>query len=135
MTWRLLGNLIRHLPPESATKTALRNKMSDAELAQAAKGGDPSQGQWSQQEMLLASLIDSVRWLLHATVVANGGKGKSKPPEPVPRPGVKPKGKKSRRSLTPQQQEAVFRRIHGADIDGTWQQTKPGRVAHLPRSD
>ena len=135
MTWRLLGNLVRHLPPESATKTALRNRMGDAEMATASKTADPSKGQWSQTEMLIASLIDAVRWLVHITVVANGGKGKSKPPEPIPRPGVKPKGKKTRRQLTPQQQEAVFRRINGGDLRGTWQQTKPGRVTHLPRSD
>lgn len=132
MTWRLLGNLIRHLPPESATKTALRNKMSDPEMKQATTTADPSKGQWSQQEMLLASLIDTVRWLLHATVVANGGKGRSRPPEPVPRPGVKPKGKEGRRALTAEQREAVFRRINGADVDGTWQQSEPGRVTHLP---
>jgi len=134
LTWRLLGNLIRHLPPESATKTALRNKMSDAELTQAAKTGDPSKGQWSQTEMLLASLIDTLRWLVHVTVVANGGKSKSKPPEPIPRPGVKPKGKKARKPLTPDQRQAVLARINGADLNGTWQHTKAGRVTHLPRS-
>ncbi|MGI5274875.1 hypothetical protein ACQEUU_37480 [Nonomuraea sp. CA-218870] len=133
MTWRLLGNLIRHLPPESATKTALRNKMGDAEIARSAKGADPSCGQWSQTEMLLASLIDSVRWLLHVTLVAHGGK--SKKPEPTPRPGVKTKGKKSRPALSAAQAEAVYRRIHGAPLNGTWQQTKPGRVTHLPRSE
>lgn len=132
MTWRLLGNLIRHLPPESATKTALRNKMGDAEIKQAAKTADPSEGQWSQTEMLLASLIDAVKWLLHVTLVAHGGK--SKKPEPVPRPGVKAKGKKSRPALTAAQAEAVFRRIHGGELPGSWQHTKHGRVAHLPRS-
>ena len=91
---------MRALPPESATKTALRNKMGDAEIKQASTSADPSQGQWSQTDMLLASLIDTVRWLLHITVIANGGKGKSKPPEPVPRPGVAPKGKKRRPALT-----------------------------------
>ncbi|TDD54591.1 hypothetical protein E1286_05220 [Nonomuraea terrae] len=133
MTWRLLGNLIRHLPPESATKTALRNKMSDAEIAQAAKHGDPSQGQWSQLEMLMATISDKLSWLLHATLVANGGK--SKKPEPTPRPGVKAKSAKRHRALTAEQSEAVLRRIHGADLHGTWQHTKPGRVAHLPRSN
>lgn len=133
MTWRLLGNLIRHLPPESATKTALRNRMSDAELARAAKGADPSQGQWSQLEMLLATVSDKLSWLLHVTLVANGGK--SKKPEPTPRPGVKSKGKRSRPALSAAQAEAVYRRIHGGNLNGTWQQTKPGRVTHLPRSE
>lgn len=133
MTWRLLGNLIRHLPPESATKTALRNRMGDGEIARAAKSADPSQGQWSQVEMLLATISDKISWLLHVTLVANGGK--SKKPEPTPRPGVKSKGKKSRPALSPAQAEAVYRRIHGGNLTGTWQQTKPGRVTHLPRSD
>lgn len=126
--------LVRRLPPESATKTALRNAMGDAELSQASKSADPSQGQWSQTEMLLASLIDSVRWLVHVTVIANGGKGRSKPPDPIPRPGVKAKSSKSRKTLTPQQQEAVLARIHGAPLSGSWEQTKPGQVTHLPRS-
>ena len=125
MTWRLLGNLIRHLPPESATKTALRNKMADGEISQTAKAADPSKGQWSQQEMLLASLIDAVRWLIHVTLISNGGK--SKKPDPTPRPGVKTKGKKGRPALTPAQQEAVFRRIHGGHLPGRWTPSAPVR--------
>lgn len=133
MTWRLLGNLIRHLPPESATKTALRNRMSDAEIARSAKEADPSRGQWSQLEMLLATVSDKLSWLLHVTLVANGGK--SKKPEPTPRPGVKAKGQKRRPALSAAQAEAVYRRIHGAPLSGTWQHTKPGRVTHLPRAE
>ncbi|MFI6510138.1 hypothetical protein ACIBCT_21240 [Streptosporangium sp. NPDC050855] len=131
LTWRLVANLIRHLPPESATKTAMRNKMSDAEIKQATKGGDPSQGQWSQLEMLTASLIDSVRWLVHITAAANGSK-KSKAPDPVPRPGVKPKGKTARRQLTPEQQEAVWRRINGGSLSGSWRASEPVKAARLP---
>lgn len=133
MTWRLLGNLVRHLPPESATKTALRNRMGDGEIARAAKQADPSLGQWSQVEMLLATISDKISWLLHVTLVANGGK--SKKPEPTPRPGVKSKGAKRRPALSAAQAEAVYRRIHGGSLNGTWQQTKPGRVTHLPRSE
>lgn len=133
MTWRLLGNLIRHLPPESATKTAMRNKMGDAELARASKEADPSRGQWSQEEMLLATISDKISWLLHVTLVANGGK--SKKPEPTPRPGVKAKGKRSRPALSAAQAEAVYRRIHGAPLNGTWQQTQPGKVTHMPRAE
>jgi hypothetical protein len=133
MTWRLLGNLIRHLPPESAVKTALRNRMSDAEIARASQDADPSQGPWSQQEMLLATISDKLSWLLHVTLVAHGGK--SKKPEPTPRPGVKTKSAKKRRpALSTAQAEAVLRRIQGAPLQGAWQQTKPGKVTHLPRS-
>lgn len=131
LTWRLLGNLIRHLPPESATKTALRNRMTDAEIKQASKQADPSQGQWSHQEMLIASLVDAVRWLIHVTVVANGGKKSSKPPEPVPRPGVKPKGR--RRQLTPEQTAAVLRRINGGTLPGSWRQSRPGTATKQRR--
>ncbi|MGW4422505.1 hypothetical protein [Streptosporangium sp. NPDC004631] len=116
LTWRLVGNLIRHLPPESATKTALRNEMSDAEMERASKGADPSQGAWSQTEMLLASLIDSVRWLIHVTLRVNGGKGG--PPAPVPRPGVKKTGRR-KRELTPAQLDAMWHRINGGRIEGT----------------
>lgn len=132
LTWRLVANLIRHLPPESATKTALRNKMSDAEIKQAAKSGDPSQGQWSQLEMLIALLIDSVREVGHITAAAAGSK-KSKSPDPVPRPGVKPKGKAPRRQLTPEQQEAVWARINGGTLSGTWQDSPPVKAAPPPR--
>ena len=129
MTWRLLGNLIRHLPPESATKTAMRNQMSGAEMEQVSRNADPSQGQWSHLEMLIASGNDMLRWIAYILSSANGGKPKK--PEPTPRPGVN-KGAK-RRQLTPEQQEAVFRRINGGSVAGTWQQTEPGKITHLPR--
>lgn len=131
MTWRLLGVLIRNLPPESATKTAMRNAMGGAEIEQASKRADPSQGQWSHLEMLIASQGDTLRWIAYILAAANGGKPKK--PEPTPRPGVKAKGKK-RRELTPEQQEAVFRRINGGALEGTWQQSGPGKVTHLPHS-
>lgn len=127
LTWRLVGNLIRHLPPESATKTALRNKMTAAEMQQASKTADPSQGQWSQVEMLIASGNDMLRWIAYILSAANGGKPKK--PEPTPRPGVT-KAKK-RRELTPQQREAVWRRINGGSLSGSWQHSEPGKVTRL----
>lgn len=133
MTWRLLGNLIRHLPPESATKTALRNQMSDAEIKNAASDADPSQGQWSHQEMLIASLVDAVRINTFALRRLNGDK-KAPAPDPVPRPGVKPKGQKRR--LTPEQTAAVLRRIRGESPPqaGSWRQSPPGKVTRLTRN-
>jgi|GEM_PF-2455522 len=135
LTWRLLGNLVRHLPPESATKTALRNQMSEAELKRAAEEADPSHGQWSQLEMLVAQLIDTVRWLVHITAVAHGGR-RGKPPEPVPRPGVPPKDKKGRKRLSPEQVAAVLRRIHGEAplTGGVWRQSPPGKITRLRRT-
>lgn len=135
MTWRLLGNLIRHLPPESATKTALRNRMSDAEIKAAAEEADPSQGQWSHQEMLIASLVDAVRLNTFVLRRINGDK-KAQAPDPVPRPGVKSKGGKRRRRLTPEQTAAVLRRIRGETTPpsgGAWRQSPPGKVTRLSR--
>lgn len=115
LTWRRLGALIRQLPPESATKTAIRNAMPETDTKQAATSADPSQGQWSQTEMLLALLVDSVRSLQYALIKVNGGKGK--PPDPIPRPGVKPKGKRARKPLTQEQAEFLFRHINGPDAE------------------
>lgn len=116
LTWRLLGNLIRHLPPESATKTALRNEMGDADLKQATQSGDPSEGQWSHSDMLIALLIDAVR--MQTYVLAKVQTGKGKMPDPLPRPGVKPKGRKKRPKFSAAQREMMFARIHGARIEG-----------------
>jgi hypothetical protein len=134
MTWRLLGNLIRHLPPESALKTALRNQMSDAEIKSTAAEADPSQGQWTHLEMLIASLVDAVRINTFTLRRLNGDK-RAQPPDPVPRPGVKPKGQKRRR-LTTEQTAAVLRRIRGESTPqtGTWRQSPPGKVTRLTRN-
>src|SRR3712207_8942425 len=42
--------LFRSLPPESATMTALRNELSDEELAAQAAEGEPERARWSQQD-------------------------------------------------------------------------------------
>jgi hypothetical protein len=110
--------LIRHLPPESATKTALRNAMDDIETKQMAETADPSKGQWSQTEMLLALLIDTVRQLNHTTIRLQHGKKAGKGPDPIPRPGVKPKTPR-RKTLTSAQRELLFRRIRGEDLHAT----------------
>src|SRR5690606_40610163 len=70
---------------------------------------------------------------LPISLVANGGK--SKKPEPTPRPGVKAKGKRSRPALSAAQAEAVYRRIHGAPLNGTWQQDRKSVVTHLPHAE
>lgn len=134
LTWRLLGNLIRHLPPESAVKTELRNAMSDAEIKRLAEEADPSQGQWSHAEMLIASLIDAVRANTYVLQRVNGGKGKA--PEPVPRPGVPSKKRRKRRQLSAEQTAMVLARIRGERVPlgrGMWVQSPPGLVTRPVR--
>jgi hypothetical protein len=91
MSWRRLRVLIQHLPPESATWTALRNSMSAEELAEQADKGEPEKGRWSQSEQLIAVVADRVAELTYAYSAANSPKGKKpKRPDPIRRPGAKP---------------------------------------------
>ena len=73
--------------------TALRNELSDEELAKQAEGGEPEKGRWSQAEQLLAMATDAIRRLEYVTICANVEKKKDQPqpPEPIRRPGAKPK--------------------------------------------
>ena len=111
LTWRRLGVLLRNLPPESRLKTALRNAASEAEIKQMADGADPSEGQWTHTDMLLALVVDVLRQVLYVLLKANGAKN-VKQPEPVPRPGVKSKRRK-RQPLSKEQAEFLYRWING----------------------
>ncbi|MFK0182296.1 hypothetical protein ACIQVR_40800 [Streptomyces xanthochromogenes] len=113
MTSRRLRVLLQHLPPESATMTALRNELTDEELAEQADRGEPEKGRWSQQEQLLAAIADAVRNLGYITVLANSdGKGrKPTPPEPIRRPGAKAPRPKA--ALSDEAAERLFRLING----------------------
>ena len=92
MSWRRLRVLIQHLPPESATWTALRNGMSDDDLAAQADKGEPEKGRWSQIEQLTASLLDATRRVEYVLICANTEKKSQRPepPKPTRRPGAKP---------------------------------------------
>ncbi|GAA1064674.1 hypothetical protein GCM10009574_022870 [Streptomyces asiaticus] len=105
---RRLRILIEHLPPESATKTALRNATDPDDLKRASADSRPDQGQWSGVEMLLASLLDAVRQNTAATMAAAG----AKPPEfePTPRPGIPPKSS-GRKRLSDEQRRALDPRL------------------------
>lgn len=98
LTWRRLGVLVRHLPSESATKTALRNEAPDEDLQDAVEDVDREYGQWSQTDMLLAELIDVARWLQWSKTEA--AEKQQPPPGPFPRPGVARKPKVNARIVS-----------------------------------
>jgi len=113
MSWRRLRVLIQHLPPESATWTALRNAIPEAELAAQADKGEPEKGRWSQQEQLLAAAVDAIRRLEWVLICVNTEK-KSKrpdPPEPMRRPGAGPK--KTRAQLTEKSADKLLKLLQG----------------------
>ncbi len=113
MSWRRLRVLIQHLPPESATWTALRNAMPAEELAAQAEKGEPEKGRWSQQEQLLAAAVDAVRrveWVLLCTNIEQKSKWPD-PPEPMRRPGAGPKKKQAQ--LNQNSAETLFQLLQG----------------------
>jgi hypothetical protein len=89
--------------------TALRNANPDVVRED---GPDPSKGRWSQIEMLLASLVDDVRFLRHDYRVANGTT-RAKAPDPIRRPGVVDKSSKNK--LSDDQYDWLYRHINGLD--------------------
>jgi hypothetical protein len=110
MSLRKLRVLIEHLPPESATKTALRNSVPVEALETATGESRPDLAPWSGTEILLASVKDEVRLLRMVMVAANGGKPGEF--EPTPRPGVPPKSASAtRRGMTDEQRAALDPRL------------------------
>jgi hypothetical protein len=113
MSWRRLRVIIQHLPPESHTWTALRNAMTDEELAAQADGGDPEHARWSQLEQLLAVVADRIARVEYVLVCANTDK-KSKrpePPQPIRRPGARPPRPKAK--LTDASADRLFQLLNG----------------------
>ena len=112
MTWRQLRVLIQNLPGESATMTALRNALSDEELAEQADKGEPEKGRWSQTEQLLAAAVDALRRVEHVLICANTEKKHHpEPPEPIRRPGAK--AKPAKKALSDGAAKTLFRLING----------------------
>ncbi|WP_369211291.1 hypothetical protein [Streptomyces flavofungini] len=68
--------------------TALRNELSDEELAEQAKRGHPEKGRWSQTDQLIAVVADRIGQL-HHTYASTHSTRKQKAPEPIRRPGAK----------------------------------------------
>jgi hypothetical protein len=112
MTSRRLRVLLENLPPESATWTALRNSMSDEELAEQAEKGEPEKARWSQMEQLLAAVVDGLRRVEYVLILANSDSKARKPdpPEPVRRPGAKPL--RAKRALSEANAERLFSLIN-----------------------
>lgn len=116
MSWRRLGLILRHLPPESQFKTALRDGL-DIDW-DALPEPDPNQhGPWTRGDMLQARTGD----LLAHWLWMNSENAKSTPPpDPYPRPGVKP-----RKKVTPLNPAAVaylqyLQEHHGAAPPPDW---------------
>lgn len=93
--------------------TALRNELAEEEVEQHAEQGEPEKGRWSQSELLLASAIDALRRVEYVLICANTD-SKSKrpsPPEPIARPGAKPR--RTKPVLTETGASKLFELING----------------------
>lgn len=113
MSWRRLRILIQHLPPESATWTALRNATDPEELAGQAEGGEPEKARWSQLEQLVAVVADRVarlEWVLLCVNIEQKSK-RPDPPEPIRRPGAASRKKKPK--LNENSANRLFQLIQG----------------------
>lgn len=108
MSLRRLRVLIEHLPPESATKTAVRNSITPEQMAEATGDYRPDQAPWSGVEMLLASVLDAIRHNT-ATALAVAG-GTPTELEPTPRPGIPPKTQ-ARKGMTDEQRRELDPRL------------------------
>jgi hypothetical protein len=78
--------LLAHLPPESATKTALRNELDDNAFRELASQAT-THGAWSHTDLLLAAVVDGINVLAWQQQQIHGKK-RSEPPDPIARPGV-----------------------------------------------
>ncbi|WP_369147045.1 hypothetical protein [Streptomyces sp. R44] len=107
--------LIEYLPPESATKTAMRNALPDG--AEPAGEYRPDLAPWSSVEMLLAEIKDQLVLSRMVAVAAAGGKpGDFKP---TPRPGIPPTASGGRRRLTDDQRRALDPRLRAQPKEAT----------------
>ncbi|MFE0088755.1 hypothetical protein [Streptomyces sp. NPDC059016] len=113
MTWRQLRVLIQNLPPESATMTAMRNALSDEDMAAQADDGEPEKGRWSQDQQLMAACYDVLRRIEYVLICVNTEKKAKWPDRPMPmrRPGAAPK--KAKPKLTEAGATRLFQLING----------------------
>ena len=73
-------------------------------------GGDPAEGRWSQPEMLLASVVDELRFLRWTYTTAHTDKKPPPAPDPIQRPGVR---RKDKPKFTSRQTQILFNHING----------------------
>lgn len=98
LSWRKLGVLVQHLPPESATAARLRvDALNDPQGEQlGARSLEEIEGEhWSRNDFLVAAVRDELhllRWLY--SYAHNGGKRPKWEPELLERPGVSSSRKK-----------------------------------------
>jgi hypothetical protein len=87
LTFRRLLSLVEQLPPESRTKTAMRDDMDPHELAAHVGQPRPGWGPWSHTDHLLAQIGERLD-ALQVTLVRVMTEAKPADPAPWPRPGV-----------------------------------------------
>lgn len=87
MTYRRLAVLVEGLPPESLTKTAIRDDMDPYEMARASGVERPGWGPHTYTDDLLCRLGEAIDYVAWAVIASNSEKT---PPVPAPwrRPGV-----------------------------------------------
>lgn len=88
--------------------TALRNAAPD----DLAGDADPTEGRWSQTEMLLAAAVDEMRILRWLYVAAHSEKKPPDQPEPIRRPGID-RGKRKKPKLSSAGAAFLFNHING----------------------
>lgn len=87
LTYRAAAVLVDGLPGESLTKTAIRDAIPDARLAELAKQPRQGHGQWSHVELRLAAIEDLLGVLARGQRIVGDW-------SPVPRPGIPGKQRK-----------------------------------------
>lgn len=86
MTYRWLATFIDGLPPESRTKTAIRDDLDPFELAEMSAAPRKGWGPHSRTDELTMQVGERLDWILYAIAKACGGNPKD--PAPWRRPGV-----------------------------------------------
>ena len=81
--------LIDWLPTDSATKTALRDTLTDEQIADLARQDPAGYGRWTRSDLRLAALEDAVERQTALMIwLASDRKSQPRMPEPVRRPGI-----------------------------------------------